>query len=153
MCALLACLWLVLAKADHVQAQITIVEHGPFTAMLEQYARQNQDPDRKIDGYRVQLLATTDRLKLEETQRKFGSDFPEHPTDWSHEPPYYKLRTGAFTDRARATQFSLADQARLSRRLRHGGARHPPCRAGRLSLKPAGEGWLRFRKNLPHACC
>ena len=73
--------------------------------MLKRYAAQNRDPERRIEGYRVQLLATTDRLKLEETERAFGSSFPEYPTDWSHEPPYYKLRAGAFTDRARATAF------------------------------------------------
>ena len=98
-------LWLVLAKAGVAGAQITVVEHGPFSAMLDVYAANNRDPNRRIEGYRVQLLATTDRLKLEDTQRKFESTFPEYPTDWSHEPPYYKLRTGAFTDRSRATSF------------------------------------------------
>lgn len=96
---------LVLAKAESLEAQINVVEHGPFTAMLNRYARQNRDPNRKLEGYRIQLLATTDRLKLEETQRKFESTYPEYPVDWSHEPPYYKLRTGAFTERSRATAF------------------------------------------------
>ncbi len=96
---------LVLATAVTTEAQITIVEHGPFTQMLELYARQNGDPNRTVSGYRIQLLATTDRLKLEEMERRFEQDFPEYPVDWKHEAPYYKLRTGAFTDRTKATAF------------------------------------------------
>ncbi len=103
--AVLLTLILVLAKAEKLGAQIQIVEHGPFSAMLDRFAAQNRDPSRRLEGYRVQLLATTDRLKLEDTQRKFESAFPEFTTDWAHEPPYYKLRTGAFTERARATSF------------------------------------------------
>ncbi len=98
-------LFLVLATAGSSRAQITIVEHGPYTEMLNLWTRHNGDPDRMIPGYRIQLLATTDRLKLEEMETRFTRDFPEYPVDWKHEPPYYKLRTGAFTDRSKATAF------------------------------------------------
>ena len=98
-------LLLVLATAAETRAQITVVEHGPFSQMLQAYADRNSDPNRKLSGYRIQLLATTDRLKLEEVETKFRREFPEYPVDWSHEPPYYRLRTGAFTERAKATAF------------------------------------------------
>ena len=98
--------FLVLATAaPALWAQVEIVEHGPFSEMLDAYRAQNTDDARELDGYRIQLLATTDRLKLEEAERKFRSAYPEYPVDWSHEPPYYKLRTGAFTERDRATAF------------------------------------------------
>ena len=98
-------LLLVLAKAETGHAQIEIVEQGPFTEMLEAYTRLNRDNSRRLDGYRVQLISTTDRLRLEETKAKFDERYPQYPSKWVHEPPYYKLRTGAFTDRARATTF------------------------------------------------
>ena len=99
-------LGVVLPKGQTLQAQssITIVEHGPFTEMLEKYREINTDPNRRLAGYRVQIMATTDRLKLEEAERKFESLF-RYPVEWKHEPPYYKLRTGAFTDRAAATSY------------------------------------------------
>ena len=100
----LACLVLATA-APTLSAQVEIVEHGPFSAMLEVYRAQNADDGRRLDGYRIQLIATTDRLKLEEAERKFRRAYPEYPVDWNHEPPYYKLRTGAFTERERATAF------------------------------------------------
>ena len=99
-------LLLVLATAPlAVRAQVQIIEHGPFSQMLEAYAEQNRDPSRRLDGFRIQLMATTDRLKLEEAERKFRDAYPNYPVDWRHEPPYYKLRTGAFTERDRATAF------------------------------------------------
>lgn len=101
---LMLAVFVVLPKGEELQAQVTIVEHGPFTEMLDKYAQVNRDPSRRLSGYRVQILATTDRLKLEEAKEKFERKYP-YAADWKHEPPYYKLRTGAFTDRARATAF------------------------------------------------
>ena len=101
---LMLAVFVVLPKGQELQAQVRIIEHGPFTEMLDKYAEINRDPSRRLSGYRVQILATTDRLKLEEAKQKFQSRYP-YAADWKHEPPYYKLRTGAFTDRAKATAF------------------------------------------------
>jgi len=97
-------LFLVLPQGEGLKAQVSSIEHGPFSEMLDKYAEINRDPSRRLPGYRVQILATTDRLKLEEAKQKFESKYP-FAADWKHEPPYYKLRTGAFTDRAKATAF------------------------------------------------
>ena len=97
---------LVLAQAPlALSAQVELVEHGPFSEMLEAYTARNSDDSRKLKGYRIQVISTTDRLRLEEAERKFRAAYPEYAADWSHEPPYYKLRTGAFTERDRATAF------------------------------------------------
>ena len=96
---------LVLAKAETAVAQIQVVERGPFTQMLDTYTAINRDDSRRLAGYRVQILSTTDRLRLEETKDKFDRLYPQYPSKWVHESPYYKLRTGAFTDQARATTF------------------------------------------------
>ena len=96
---------LVMATAAPAAAQVEIVEHGPFSAMLEAYRAENADDSRRLEGFRIQVIATTDRLRLEEAERKFRRAYPEYPVDWNHEPPYYKLRTGAFTERERATAF------------------------------------------------
>lgn len=100
-----AALVLAQAAATTLGAQVRYVEHGPFTAMLETMAEINRDDTRRLKGYRVQILSTTDRLALEEAERRFERLYPYYPSTWLHEPPYYKLRTGAFTDRAEATTF------------------------------------------------
>lgn len=102
----LAFVILVLAQAPLAAwAQVEIVEHGPFSEMLEVYAARNGDDSRRLSGYRIQVISTTDRLRLEEAERKFRAAYPEYAADWTHDPPYYKLRTGAFTERDRATAF------------------------------------------------
>ena len=95
----------LLGSEATLRAQISFVEHGPFQSMLDTYTALNRDPSRRLDGFRVQIISTTDRLMLEETLSRFERLYPGLPADWSHEPPYYKLRTGAFTDRELATAF------------------------------------------------
>lgn len=102
--SLLLALFVVLPKGEELHAQVRIIEHGPYSEMLDKYTEINRDNSRRLSGYRVQILATTDRLKLEEAKEKFERLYP-YAADWNHEAPYYKLRTGAFTDRARATAF------------------------------------------------
>lgn len=57
----------------------------------------------ELNGFRVQILATTDRRELEETLTAFQFLFGETlPLDWIHEKPWYKLRAGAFLSRLEA---------------------------------------------------
>ena len=93
------------ARGGEAAAQVRYVEHGPFTEMLARMTAVNKDDTRRLEGYRVQIVSTTDRLALEAAEKKFAKLYPYYPSKWEHEPPYYKLRTGAFTDRARATTF------------------------------------------------
>ena len=58
-----------------------------------------------IEGWRVQLLSTTDRAQVEAGKRQFLSMYPTVPADWVHEKPYYKLRVGAFHTRSEAQAF------------------------------------------------
>ncbi len=50
-----------------------------------------------VKGWRIQILATTDRQRMEDALRQFGSLYPNIPSDWVHTKPYYKVRAGAFT--------------------------------------------------------
>lgn len=58
-----------------------------------------------IDGWRLQLLSTTDRSRVEAGKTEFLNRFPTIPADWVHEQPYYKLRVGAFLTRQEALAF------------------------------------------------
>jgi hypothetical protein len=72
--------------------------------LLQTWIRQNRiEPG--IDGWRLQLLSTTDRTSVESGKAQFLNLFPTVPADWVHEKPYYKLRIGAFRSRQEALSF------------------------------------------------
>lgn len=60
-----------------------------------------------IDGWRLQLMSTTDRARVEVGKTQFLSLYPTIPADWVHEKPYYKLRVGAFHTRQEAQAFLI----------------------------------------------
>jgi len=58
----------------------------------------------KLNGWRIQILATTDRQKLEDAKSRFLAKYPALSINWVHAKPYYKLRVGAFTSKLEAVQ-------------------------------------------------
>jgi hypothetical protein len=63
-----------------------------------------------IEGWRVQIMASTDRIQVEQGRTRFRTEYPEVIANWVQEQPYYKLRVGAF----RTKQEALAFIAQLS---------------------------------------
>ncbi|THH36508.1 SPOR domain-containing protein [Neolewinella litorea] len=94
---------LVLLTTVPVSAQrmLAVTPDPDVNRVLDLFARVSERED-KIDGWRVQLLATTDRQQLEKTEREFKANYPSIIIDWVHNKPYYKLRAGAFFTRQEA---------------------------------------------------
>ena len=69
--------------------------------MVNQYTEQNK-AENLVSGWRVQILATTDRQRLESVQQSFRYHYPNVPVDWEHDRPYYKLQAGAFLTKLEA---------------------------------------------------
>lgn len=61
--------------------------------------------DPRIEGWRVQIMASTDRTQVEEGRNRFRQLYPEVAADWIQEKPYYKLRVGAFRSKLEALAF------------------------------------------------
>ena len=80
---------------------ITIEEDYPIGDMMRKYVSNNK-AQTVLAGFRIQLLATTDRQKVELAMRKFQSLYPSINVDWEHNKPYYKLRAGAYRTRLEA---------------------------------------------------
>lgn len=59
----------------------------------------------RINGWRLQLMSTTDRQQVENGKSQFLNLYPTVPAEWVHEKPYYKLRVGAFRTRQEAMSF------------------------------------------------
>lgn len=72
--------------------------------LVETWIAANQS-GTGISGWRVQVMATTDRRQVEDGKTQFLTLFPDVPADWTHEKPYYKLRAGAFHTRQEARAF------------------------------------------------
>lgn len=66
-----------------------------------------------VSGWRLQLMASTDRQQIEAGYNQFRQRYSEVPAAWVQEKPYYKLRVGAFRTRQEALAFiaNLPDYA------------------------------------------
>lgn len=87
-----------------LQAQssnVVITEEPAIAGLITRYVELNR-ADNFMDGWRIQVLATTDRQKLDATLQKFQYRYPNIPVDWVHSSPYYRLRAGAFATKLEA---------------------------------------------------
>ena len=94
----------LLSSFNFLSAQsVVISEDYSVSQLMDKYININNSTNR-INGWRIQIIATTDRSKLESVKRKFMERYPEISIDWIHAKPYYKLRAGAFISKLDATR-------------------------------------------------
>ncbi len=87
------------------RAQEMLIQADPdIEQLIQSWIWQNRT-NPGIDGWRLQLLSSTDRSQAEDGKLQFLNLFPTIPADWVHEKPYYKLRVGAFHSRQEALSF------------------------------------------------
>ncbi len=96
--ALLACF---LVTAGSAQQKVIVTPDPDVARVLNLFAEVSEIQE-EVEGWRVQILATTDRRLLETTETQFKASYPSVPVDWVHNTPYYKLRAGAFFTRQEA---------------------------------------------------
>ncbi len=92
---------LLFATALSAQRNVIVTPDPDVSRVLDLFAEVSETQD-KVEGWRVQILATTDRQQLETTETQFKASYPSVPVDWVHNTPYYKLRAGAFFTRREA---------------------------------------------------
>ncbi len=86
-----------------LNAQSVYISEDPLvTRMIQQYVEINRSTEA-VSGWRIQLMATTDRSKMEKAKKEFLQKYPQINIDWIHSKPYYKLRAGAFATKLEAT--------------------------------------------------
>lgn len=78
-------------------AQSKIAVNAPVSVnqMMDQFI-QLQKATTSMTGWRIQLLATTDRQEMESALYRFKALYPYIRVDWVHATPYYKIQAGAF---------------------------------------------------------
>lgn len=94
-----AIVFMVLFSVQLAFAQnVKLSEEPVITKMMEHFINVNKSKEF-VDGWRVQILATTDRQKLESARSAFSYRYPSIASNWEHSKPYYKLRAGAFASK------------------------------------------------------
>jgi hypothetical protein len=96
------CLCFLLTRAyAQNSVNVVVVEDPGVAAQVNKFIQDNKAKPY-LSGWRVQILTTTDRLKLDETLANFKIQYPYLPVRWVHERPYYLLRVGACLNRLEA---------------------------------------------------
>jgi len=86
-----------------LNAQIEINEDVAVSNIMQRHIDQNRSTSR-ISGWRIQLMASTNRQKIEQEEAKFIGRYPTISVFWEHSKPYYKLKAGAFATKLEATR-------------------------------------------------
>lgn len=95
----------ILCNLGIAQAQEIQINESPAVSQLCRNWVNNNRATPRVEGWRAQILSTTDRQQADEARNRFRLAYPEVPADWVHEKPYYKLRAGAFRSRLEAVAF------------------------------------------------
>lgn len=82
---------------------ISIVEDMEVSQSMDHYVAINKSKSF-VPGWRIQLLATTDRREMERERANFIQKYPYISIDWLHASPYYKLQAGAYASKLEATR-------------------------------------------------
>ena len=80
---------------------IHVDEEYDISRMMQRFVELNK-MEVAVSGWRIQLVATSDRRKLERDKEIFMRKYPNIPIDWQHAKPYYRLRAGAFKTKLEA---------------------------------------------------
>lgn len=82
----------------NAQGSVNETVEPNVTKLMDRFIEQNQ-ATTTVSGWRIQILATTDRQRMEQALRQFENLYPSVPADWLHAKPYYKIRAGAFANK------------------------------------------------------
>ncbi len=92
----------LLCFTSNLAAQSVTVKTEPgIDALMELFQTENE-AESKVDGWRVQILATTDRNRLNTVESEFKVNYPSVLVDWVHTKPYHKLRAVPFQTKQEA---------------------------------------------------
>lgn len=94
----------IICLCCHIHADAQIIEQARITDLMDRWKLYNMG-NKEVRGYRVQILATTDRRHMETVQREFERRYPDYPVHFAHNEPYFYLKTGAFLTNQKAQGF------------------------------------------------
>jgi len=80
------------------QGDVTITYSKDIERMKEKFINDNRSQE-VVKGWRIQIITTDDRRKMESAISKFSSMYPGTDLTWNHVPPYYRVKVGAYENK------------------------------------------------------
>lgn len=97
---------LILCTATLANAQVTVQESPEVASLMQKY-QANERSQEYVEGYRIQIITTPDRRKMETVKAKFTNLYPDVYLEWEHVSPYYQVRVGAFENKMQLMPFMI----------------------------------------------
>lgn len=85
---------------------VTFNETPTVSRLMDQYLENNME-EETLRGWRIQIISTDDRRKMEATKAKFENLYPEIEVSWKHMVPYYQVRAGAYENKTKLMAFLI----------------------------------------------
>jgi len=89
------------------QGRIEIIEPWSVSRLLERHSEFIQEI-KTVEGFRVQITATTELADATDMKVRFSKRFPAYKTYLDFHSPYYKLRIGDFRTKLEAYRCLMA---------------------------------------------
>jgi len=83
---------------------IQVTEHGSIRTVMDKYINQNKS-NPMVEGWRIQIISTDDRRKMESFKQKFEMAYPGMFLEWEHRNPWYLVKVGAFKTKLELQSF------------------------------------------------
>lgn len=91
-------IFLLIFLSSGLKAQIVINQEPSVQGLMERFERLERSQET-IDGWRIKIVNTTDRRKMERDNFKFNQLYPNLEAQSQYENPYYSIKVGAFIKR------------------------------------------------------
>jgi len=104
MSRLVFCFLLTTTTFTLVAAQNVQIKEDPLIAQMMSKFIESNKAQKTVEGWRIEILATTNRQEMESAMQNFQYRYPDLSVDWLHDNPYFKLRVGAFATKIEATR-------------------------------------------------
>ncbi len=88
------------------QGTVNVNTSATITQMMDQFTSTNK-AENTIKGWRIQIITTNDRRKMEAARSKFSSMYPDIDVKWNHVAPYYRVKVGAYENKMQLMGFLL----------------------------------------------
>ena len=84
-----------------LQGQVILNTPSSVDNLMQQFEQMNTAKE-KISGYRLQIVASDDRRKVDRVRSQVSQSHPEYRVIWKFSNPYYKVLAGAFRTKLEA---------------------------------------------------
>ncbi|MEM9544519.1 MAG: SPOR domain-containing protein [Bacteroidota bacterium] len=99
-------LGLLLGFQGIAQGTVNVNASATISQMMDQFTSTNK-AENTIKGWRIQIITTNNRRKMEAARSKFLSMYPDIDVIWNHVAPYYRVKVGAYETKMQLMGFLL----------------------------------------------